>query len=249
MKKTVMLILAIMMIVWVSLTNNAQAQSIIAAPDGTGTVVTLNGQQSDISSGSLSVDGQNLFHSFQEFGLSSGEIADFLKQPEVRNILIRVTGGNASIIDGAIQVSGSNANLYLMNPAGIVFGPDANLNVPTAFTATTDDSIGFADGWFNATGTNDYTRLVGNPNQFAFTTSDPGSSINAGNLAVAEGENLLLLGGTAINTGTLTVAAVPGETLVRISQSDMLLDLEIGPIGTAGSPGSGEAGASSPSEL
>ena len=234
-----------------------RAQSITAAADGTGTVVTLNGQQFDISGGSLSDDGQNLFHSFQELGLKPSEIANFLAQPQIRNILGRVVGGNASIIDGLIQVSNSNANLFLMNPAGIVFGPQASLNVPAAFTATTADGIGFAGGWFNATGPSNYASLVGDPNQFAFTASNPGSIINAGNLAVAEGQTLMLLGGTAINTGTLTapggnitLAAVPGENLVRISQANMLLSLEFVPISTAAvDPGNGTPAVVSPTAL
>ena len=234
-----------------------RAQSITAAADGTGTVVTLNGQQFDISGGSLSGGGQNLFHSFQDLGLSPGKIANFLAQPHIRNILGRVVGGNASIIDGLIQVSNSNANLFLMNPAGIIFGPQVSLNVPASFTATTADGIGFAGGWFNASGANDYASLVGDPNQFAFSASNPGIIINAGNLAVTEEQSLMLLGGTAINTGTLTapggtitLAAVPGENLVRISQADMLLNLEVVPIGTAaGNPGNGPPTAASPTAL
>ena len=152
----------------------SRAQSIAPAADNTGTVVNLNGHQFEITGGSHSSDGATLFHGFREFGLGPGEIANFLAQPQVRNILSRVSGGNASIIDGLIQVSGSNANLFLMNPAGIVFGSQARLNVPGSFTATTADAIGFTGGWFNATGANDYASLVGTPNQFAFTASNPG---------------------------------------------------------------------------
>jgi len=219
------------------------AQSITGAPDGTGSLIIPHNSPAgsttyNIQGGSLSSDGANLFHSFQQFGLSSGEIANFLSQPQIQNILGRVVGGNASLIDGLIQVTGSNANLFLMNPAGIVFGPNASLNLPASFTATTANGIGFDGGWFNSTGANNYNVLVGTPNQFAFTTPQPGSLINAGMLSVASGENLTLLGGTVINTGTLsapagtlTVAAVPGERIVRISQEGMLLSLEVEPLG------------------
>ena len=211
------------------------AQSIAPASDSVGTVVTPAGNRHDISGGTLSDNGQNLFHSFQDFGLNTGEIANFLSNPNLRNILSRVVGGNGSIIDGLIQVTGGGkANLYLMNPAGIVFGPNASLNVPASFTATTADSIGFGENAFAVEGNPDYATLVGNPNQFSFSPTQPGSIINAGSLAVPAGENLTLLGGTVVNTGTLTapggtitIAAVPGESRVRISQAGMLLSLEV----------------------
>jgi CHAT domain-containing protein len=124
-----------------------------------------------------------------------------------------------------------------MNPAGIIFGPNARLNVPASFTATTATGIGFGGNhWFNARSNNDYQNLSGTPSQLAFDNSQPGSIINAGNLGVNEGKSLTLLGGSVINTGqlrapsgTITIAAVPGENLVRISQPGHLLSLEIEP--------------------
>ncbi len=212
----------------------AQAQPITPAADGTGTIVTPDGDRYNISGGTLSGDGANLFHSLEQFGLDAGEIANFLSNPQIQNILGRVVGGNASIINGLIEVTGGNSNLYLMNPAGIIFGTNARLDVPAAFTATTANGIGFNGGWFNAVGDNNYQALVGNPHSFAFTMEQPGSIVNAGELVVGEGNKLTLLGGTVINTGTIsaaggevTIAAVPGENIVRISQEGMLLSLEI----------------------
>ncbi|MEQ9481939.1 filamentous hemagglutinin N-terminal domain-containing protein, partial [Coleofasciculus sp. F4-SAH-05] len=215
-------------------TSAANAQ-ITPANDGTGTQVTQTGTQWDIDGGSLSADGANLFQSFQEFGLDAGDVANFLSTPAIQNILGRVVGGNASLIDGLIQVTGGNANLFLINPAGIVFGNNAQLNVMGDFTATTATGIGFGENlWFNAFGENNYETLIGTPNQFAFDSSQPGSLVNAGDLAVTEGQNLTLLGGIVVNTGaitapggTITIAAVPGENLVRISQPGNLLSLEI----------------------
>ncbi|NEP09316.1 MAG: CHAT domain-containing protein [Symploca sp. SIO2C1] len=212
----------------------AQAQPITPAADGTGTIVTPNGNRFDIHGGTLSGGGANLFHSLEQFGLDAGEIANFLSNPQIQNILGRVVGGEASIINGLIEVTGGNSNLYLMNPAGIIFGTNARLDVPAAFTATTANGIGFNGGWFNAVGDNNYQALLENPHSFAFTMEQPGSIVNAGELVVAEGNKLTLLGGTVINTGTIaaaggeiTIAAVPGENIVRISQDGMLLSLEI----------------------
>ncbi len=210
------------------------AQQIIPAADGTMTVVTPNGDRFVIDGGTLSGDGRNLFHSFKEFGLSADQIATFLSNPSIQNILSRVTGGNPSIINGAIEVVGGNSNLFLMNPAGIVFGTGASLNVPADFTATTATGIGFEGGWFKAIGTNDYANLVGNPNGFQFYADPAGAIINAGDLAVNPEQNLSLLGGTVVNTGTLkapggniSVAAVPGTSRVRLSQEGQLLSLEV----------------------
>jgi filamentous hemagglutinin family protein len=190
----------------------------------------------------LSSDRANLFHSFQQFGLSDGQIANFLSNHSIDNILGRVVGGSPSIIDGLIQVTGGNSNLFLMNPAGIIFGRNASLNVPADFMATTATGIGFgspnlAGGvWFNATGNNDYQALIGTPSRFAFDQVQPASMINAGNLTVPQGRNLTLLGGSVINTGqvtarsgNITLAGVQGGNLVKISQPGHRLSLEISP--------------------
>ncbi len=223
-----------------SFTNSVQAQSIAPGADGTNTVVTQDGNRIDITGGTLSEDRANLFHSFTQFGLNQEQIANFLSNPNIRNILGRVTGGKASIVNGLIQVTGGNSHLYLMNPAGIVFGANAQLNVPGSFTATTATGIGFGNEWFNGTGINNYAALVGNPNSFAFYVSQPGSIINAGNLAVGNGQNLALVGGNVINTGTLTapdgnitVESVPGSSKVLISQAGNVLSLEINPTNTS----------------
>jgi filamentous hemagglutinin family protein len=221
-------------------THRAQAQ-IAPVPDGTGTIVTPNGNRIDISGGQLSGDKANLFHSFTQFGLNAEQIANFLTNPSIQNILGRIVGGDPSVINGLIQVTGGNSNLFLMNPAGIVFGPNASLNVTGAFTATTANGIGFGSDWFSASGTNNYTALVGNPSTFSFSMSQPGAIINAGNLTVGEGQNLTLLGGTVVSTGTasapggqITISAVPGEKLVRLSQSGSPLSLEFQPLPQSG---------------
>jgi len=207
----------------------AQAQSISPAADGTGTVVTYQGQTYHIEGGTQA--GANLFHSFQEFGLDPGEIAQFLSQPGIDNILGRVTGGNPSVIHGLLQMTGGNSNLYLMNPAGILFGPGSRLDLPASFTATTADRIGFASGWFNAAGANDYSSLTSSPQQLAFLREQPAAIVNEGNLTLTGGE-LGLYGGAIAHSGQIfapnvTLAAVPGQNLVRIHQPGMLLSLEV----------------------
>ena len=213
----------------------ALAQPII--PDNsTQTDIIFDGDRIDIQGGQTSQDGANLFHSFQEFGLDTGQTANFLSAPDIQNILGRVTGGNASFIDGLIQVTGSSANLLLMNPAGIVFGENARLDVPASFTATTATGIGFEGGWFHAMTPNNYTDLVGTPNTFDFATPTPGSIVNYGNLSVATGANLHLFGGTVVSPGKLladdgkiSIAAVAGDSPVRLRVEGNILALEVSP--------------------
>ncbi|HEY9804137.1 MAG TPA: filamentous hemagglutinin N-terminal domain-containing protein, partial [Leptolyngbyaceae cyanobacterium] len=212
-----------------------QAQSITTTPNNdTNTIININGNKIDIDGGTLSPDQLNLFHSFQKFGLESSEIANFISSPNIQNILGRVLGGDPSVIKGLIQVSGGNANLYLLNPAGFIFGSDASLNVPGDFIASTANSVGIGTSWFNVFGSNDYSTLVGTPTSFSFNPSQPGSIVNFGNLQVKTGANLRLIGSTVVSTGQLsasegniTLAAVPGEKLLRISQPGNLLSLEV----------------------
>jgi filamentous hemagglutinin family protein len=210
------------------------AQAITPALDGTGTVVNSVGNTSNIAGGSLSSDGNNLFHSFNSFGLSQGQIADFQTSANIQNILGRVVGGDPSFINGLVQVTGSNANLFLLNPAGIVFGPNARLDLTGAFTATTANGVQFGSNYFNAAESNNYAALIGSPSALAFTVNQPGSIVNSGLLSVRQGQDLNLVGGTVVSTGQLSggqvhVASVPGNSLVRIGQPNHLLSLEVQP--------------------
>jgi filamentous hemagglutinin family protein len=195
-----------------------------------GTLVNQNDKTLNIQGGTKA--GENLLHSFEKFGVNEGQTANFVSNPAIKNILGRVTGGDASVINGLIQVTGGNSNLYLMNPAGIIFGSGAKLNVSGSFTATTANGIGLGDKWFSAVGTNDYANLVGNPNGFAFTQA--GTILNAGKLAVNSGQNLTLLGGTVVSTGTIsapggniTIAAITGDKLIRVTPEGSLLSLAL----------------------
>ncbi len=200
---------------------------------GSQTQVEQTGNEFTITGGISSGDGQALFHSFEQLGLSAGQVATFMAQPELQAILGRVVGGDASYINGLLSVSGG-ADLYLINPAGILFGPNAQLDLAGSFAATTANGVQFDTGIFDAIAANDYAQLTGSPVGYVFTGDEAAAIANAGNLAVSPGEAILLIGGQVINTGTLTapggdivIAAVPEANLVRISHPDMVLHLEL----------------------
>ncbi|WJI24617.1 CHAT domain-containing protein [Thermosynechococcus sp. B0] len=222
---------SITLVFWGLLSSAAYSQ-ITPATNGTGTTVIQNDQQIDIGGGRLSGNGQNLLHLFRDFNISNGQIANFLSNPQIRNILAGVNGGNASYINGLIQITGGSSNLYLLNPAGIVFGPNARLNLPAAFHASTAQRVLFEGGIFDVNGQNLYQSLNGQPTGFEFLSK--GLIINEGELRVGRGQTLSLMAHQVINTGTLAapagnihIAAVPETGMVRVSQEGMLLSLEI----------------------
>jgi filamentous hemagglutinin family protein len=112
-------------------------------PDGTlKTTVSQSGNNFTITNGNRS--GNNLFHSFSQFSIPSQGSAFFNNASDIQNIFSRITGGNISNIDGLIKANGS-ANLFLLNPSGIIFGQNARLNIGGSFIATTANSIKFSD--------------------------------------------------------------------------------------------------------
>ena len=126
--------------------NSAIAQSFTpTAVDGL-TEVTRVGNRWNISTKNLPSSSINQFHSFTNFNVGASEIVNFMPAAGVQNILSRVTGGTPSQIQGMIQASGG-ANLFLMNPSGILFGNGASLNVQGSFTATTANAIGFGNNY------------------------------------------------------------------------------------------------------
>jgi filamentous hemagglutinin family protein len=203
------------------------AQSSIVTPN-----LTINGIPSDRIDGGA-IRGANLFHSLFEFNVGAGRGAYFTNQAGIENILSRVTGTNPSNILGTLGVLG-NANLFLINPNGIIFGPASRLDVRGSFVASTANSIVFDNGVeFSATNPQIPPLLTINiPMGLRYRTQQPSALVNAGNLAVQPGQNLTLVGGTVATTGQLkapggqlSVAAVPGESLVQLGSAGQLISV------------------------
>lgn len=144
-------------------------------PDGTlGTAMTRHGNVYDLTGGTRPGNGPNLFHSFDRFSVGTNDTARFSGPTGIENILSRVTGGQQSIIDGRLQSTIPGANLYLLNPRGVLFGPNASLDLRGSFHVSTADFLRFADGaQFSAQVGEKSTLTVAPPAAFGFLGNTP----------------------------------------------------------------------------
>ena len=200
------------------------------------TIVTPQGNTFNITGGNTSSNGKNVFQVFDRLNLTAGQTANFQTQSTIRNILTRITGNEPSRIDGLLKISGSNANLYLLNPSGILFGPNARLDLNGNFVGSTATGIKFGNQIWNGEANTNVNLLNSDPSHLTFGL-DPSAIVNAGNLRVATGNTLALLGGSVANTGTITapggqiaLIAVPGSTAVQMQTVDNVLKFEFQPI-------------------
>ena len=185
--------------------------------DGTlGRCGALDGPNYTINADMGKLAGSNLFHSFGKFGLTSAESATFTGPNTVANIIARVTGGNPSNIDGLIRSDISGANLFFTNPAGIVFGPHAAIDVSGSFHAGTADYIKLGiDGRFDATTPEATVLSVSPPSAFGFVKDNPADiTFNSAYLVVPSGKNFSFASGNIyLESGSAIAALVAGSVL------------------------------------
>lgn len=190
--------------------GNAGAQ---VSTDGTaGERRALSGPDYRIDADLGTVAGDNLFHSFEAFSIDTGESATFAGPAAVDDVIARVTGGELSAIDGLIASTIPGASLWLFNPAGVVFGPNASLDVPGSFHVSTADELRLADGaTFSAIDPDSNSFSVAEPEAFGFLGADPaGITIAGSQLEVGEGETLSVVGGDVEITGGTLMAGNGG---------------------------------------
>ncbi|MEH2285788.1 MAG: filamentous hemagglutinin N-terminal domain-containing protein [Nostoc sp.] len=202
----------------------------------------IDGQPIDQIDGGA-VRGTNLLHSFEEFSVSAGRTAHFNNAIDIQNIISRVTGNSVSNIDGILKANGT-ANVFLINPNGIVFGPNASLNIGGSFVATTASSLNFADGTnFSATSPQTAPLLtLSIPIGLQFGTiarpirnqsqASPNNAINVleqgVGLQVQQGKTLAFIGGDiTLEGGNLTASggrielgSVAGNSLVSLNSTN-----------------------------
>lgn len=186
----------------------------VVADPSIGTVVTPNGTTFQITGGTAA-GNRNLFHSFSRFDVPIGGVADFQNNPNIGNIFSRVTGGTPSQINGIIRAGGT-ANLFLMNPSGIIFGQNARLDVGGSFVATTANAIQFGDrGFFNASLSEPPSQLLAiDPSALVFSAqlANPGQILVQGNgQGVRQNTNLIDTQDALRVSGERTLALVGGE--------------------------------------
>ncbi|GAB4294418.1 MAG: hypothetical protein Fur0025_31080 [Oscillatoriaceae cyanobacterium] len=170
---------------------------------------TINGLPSERISGGA-VRGSNLFHSFQEFNVNSGRGAYFDNPQGITNIFSRITSHNPSNILGTLGVLG-NANLFLINPKGIVFGPEARLDLRGSFVGTTADSVVFDNGFeFSASNPQAPILTVNIPMGLQFR-ENPGTIVNQSRVAAPSNQLAGILPVPIFSNPGLAVE--PGQTL------------------------------------
>jgi len=200
---------------WLAWSTQTPAQ--VATDGSLGPAGALAGPSYAITANLGRQVGTNLFHSFSTFNLANGQSATFSGPGGIANIVNRVTGGSASNIDGVLRSTIAGANLYLVNPSGILFGRSASLDLTGSFHASTANYVKLADGTrFDATtaGPSDSLLTSAPPAAFGFLGPAPAPiAVQGSNLSVPEGSSLSLVGGP-VNLSDATLRTLAGDIRV-----------------------------------
>jgi filamentous hemagglutinin family protein len=190
---------------------------------------TVRGGEADLIDGGA-IRGSNLFHSFQEFNVGEGQRVYFANPDGIDSILSRITGGNPSNIFGTLGVDGT-ADLFFLNPNGILFGPGSALDIQGSLTLSTADAIQLGDdGWFSAVDPNSDDLLEVNPSVFWFDElTQPGDiTVFGTNLKIPNNQSISLIAGNVlIDTGRINalggqinISGVASSGSIRLDPED-----------------------------
>jgi filamentous hemagglutinin family protein len=208
-------------------------QAEVTLDGSVGPAGALNGPDYQVTENLGKRAGSNLFHSFGRFNLNASESATFSGSSGIKNVISRVTGGQTSNIDGTLRVSIPNANLYLLNPAGVIFGQNAKLDVPGSFHVSTADYLKFQDGidFYSGDAIAPDTLSTAEPEAFGFLDNDIAGISLLGNtgsiLEVQQGSTLSIIGGdiTSENTsiyapgGQINIASAASAGEISFNES------------------------------
>jgi filamentous hemagglutinin family protein len=200
----------------------AVAHAQVVTDGSLGAATTLSGPNFFIDSTLGQTRGGNLFHSFSTFNIAAPQSAFFNSNPGISNIIARVTGPSASQIDGLLS---ADANLYLLNPRGVLFGPNARLDVAGSFHASSADYLGFPGGerFFTSLGAQSALSIAA-PTAFGFLDATSGPiSLTAAIIEGAENRTLSFIGGdvtfdgarVALERGRIDLVATASAGEVR----------------------------------
>lgn len=208
---------------------------------GNAGVVDLLGPNYEIRAEYGRQTGANLFHSFEQFNLHAGESATFLGAEPVKNVIGRITGGTSSWIDGMIQCAIPDADLYFLNRAGVMFGPNASVDLLGSFHVGAADYLRLGNhGRFHSVPNENDLLSVEPPAAFGFLETDPGPiSVRGAEMSVLEGRTILMAGGE-INVSAGEINAPGGQIVLSGHQSRGELEFE--PQFTSSTPESGDTG-------
>src|SRR3954451_15190235 len=208
------------------------AKSQVVTDGSVGPRVSLRGGQIEIGAALGSRHGNNLFHSFEKFGVATGQTATFTGPDTIRNVISRVTGGETSLIDGTLSSKVGQADLYFLNPAGVVLGPDAHLDVPGSMHVSTAHELRFADGSrFSAVDQAGSGLTVAAPEAFGFLDRTPGRiAVDQSQLQLQTGKTLSLVGSDidvtggpsgriSVQNGTVHLASLDSAGQIKISDA------------------------------
>lgn len=178
--------------------------------------------------------GTNLFHSFSEFNLDSHESATFTGPESITHLLARVTGGHPSRIDGLFKSDLPQADIYFLNPTGMVFGPHARLDVPGSFYASTAHSLRLREGGrFDALQPHNSLLTSAPVEAFGFLEKPVAPiTVESSSLAVLPGQTFSLIGGNLdLQAGSTSLKASMGQIqLISVKSSGEVMTTEAGTI-------------------
>ena len=212
----------------VSLLNPAHSEVIT---DGSvGSRLNIQGPDFVIPQSLGSTVGSNLFHSFQSFNINNSQSTTFTGSNNISNVISRVTGGQSSTIDGVLHSEVGRANFFFINPAGILFGPNASINVPAAFHASTAANLQFSDGAvFSAANPAASTLSMASPSAFGFVANRSADiRIEQSQLLLTpetetslSGGNIVIDSGTLINSGGKIMITAVGKIDDLVSSDEI----------------------------